>query len=309
LKRRPGYFFVSVLLVLFISKVEWGNWHWDLNKAHQSDSAPKEDVPLQTIYKSQRAEESHKFPLRSKAAVVLDTKVGEVLFEKNMEKELPIASLTKLMSALIFLKTNPNLDDTITITVADARGSGRSQLKAGETFTLCDLMHASLMSSSNRATKTLARASGLSPSEFVACMNRKAKELGLKNTFFCEPTGLDEANRSCAIDCAKLLYFALQDSVIGSILNKTSCEFVSLDRRQRRHRIGSTNKLLFSSLNVRGGKTGYNGASGWCLGTLVEGEDGKEIVAVVLGAPTKYTRFKEIRSIVEWAIRGNVKGS
>jgi len=145
--------------------------------------------------------------------------------------------------------------------------------------------------------------------DVVAEILGKAKELDLKNTVFCEPTGLDEANRSCAIDCAKLLYFALQDSVIGSILNKTSCEFVSLDRRQRRHRIGSTNKLLFSSLNVRGGKTGYNGASGWCLGTLVEGEDGKEIVAVVLGAPTKHTRFKEIRSIVEWAIRRNVKGS
>jgi len=140
-------------------------------------------------------------------------------------------------------------------------------------------------------------------------MNRKAKELGLENTFFYEPTGLDENNRSTALDCARLLYFAFQDSVIASISGKTTYEFVSLDKGKRRHRIGSTNKLLFSSLNVKGGKTGYNGASGWCLGTLVQRKDGKEIVAVILGAPTKHTRFKEIRSMVEWSIEESRKGS
>ena len=307
--RRPVYFFVSVLLVLLISKVEWGNWFWDPNKLREVNLIRESELPLQAVYISQRALESHKLQLRSEAAVVLDTKKGEVLFEKNIETELPIASLTKLMSALVFLENNPNLYNTITITTADTRGSGRSPLRAGETFTLRDLMHASLMSSSNRATRALARAADLSPLEFVSRMNRKAKELSLENTLFCEPTGLDENNISTALDCAKLLYFALQDSVIASILSKTTYEFVSLDKGKRRHRIGSTNKLLFSSLNVKGGKTGYNGASGWCLGTMVEGEDGKEMVAVILDAPTKHTRFKEIRSIVEWCIEESRKGS
>ena len=307
--KRPVYFFVSVLLVLLISRVEWGNWFPDLNKQKAADPIQDRKIPLQTIYVGSRALESHKLSLRSKAAVVLDTKKGEVLFEKNIETELPIASLTKLMSALVFLETNPDLDNIVTITIAHANGSGRSQLRVGETFTLRDLLHASLMSSSNRATRALARASGLSPLEFVARMNQKAKELGLENTFFYEPTGLDEKNRSTALDCARLLYFALQDSVIASISGKTTYEFVSLDKGKRRHRIGSTNKLLFNSLNVKGGKTGYNGASGWCLGTLVQRKDGKEMVAVILGAPTKHTRFKEIRSIVEWCIEENKKGS
>ncbi len=307
--RRPVYFFVSILLVFFISKVEWGNWLWDLNKTQKADLHLEDEVPLQTIYISEKAKESHKLQLRSEAAVVLDTKKGEIIFAKNMEKELPVASLTKLMSALVFLENDPNLDDTVTITIADANGSGRSQLRVGETFTLCDLLHASLMSSSNRSTRVLARASDLSPFEFVACMNLKTKELSLENTFFCEPTGLDESNISTALDCAKLLYFALQDSVIASILSKTTYEFVSLNAGKKRHRIGSTNKLLFSSLNVKGGKTGYNGASGWCLGTMVEGEDGKEMVAVILDAPTKHSRFKEIRSIVEWCIEEDKKGS
>jgi D-alanyl-D-alanine carboxypeptidase len=307
--KRPVYFFVSILLVLLISRTEWGNWIGDLNKTPKAVLHSEDEVPFQTIHISEKALKSHKLPLRSKAAVVLDTKKGEIIFAKNMEKELPIASLTKLMSILVFLETNPDLDDTVTITIADANCSGKSQLKVGETFTLRDLLHASLMSSSNRAIRALARASGLSPLEFVARMNRKAKEPGLENTFFCEPTGLDEKNRSTALGCAKLLYFVLQDSVIASISSKTTYEFVSLDLKKRKHLIGNTNKLLFSSLKVKGGKTGYNGASGWCLGTLVEGEDGNEMVAVVLGAPTKHTRFKEIRSIVEWCIEENKRGS
>ncbi|MGB2805295.1 MAG: serine hydrolase [Candidatus Zixiibacteriota bacterium] len=307
--RRPGYFFAYVLLALLISKAEWNNSHWDFCKTPSGDCVSRQEIPLQTIYKGQKAKESHEFSLRSKAAVVLDAKRGEVLFEKNIEQEFPVASLTKLMSALTFLEPDPDLNDTATITVADAWRSGRSQLRVGEIFTLRDLLHASLMSSSNRATRTLARTSGLSPSEFAARMNLKARELGLLNSLFHEPTGLDEHNRSSALDCARLLYLALQDTVIRSIAGKTLYEFNSLDKRKRKHRIGSTNKLLFSSLNVKGGKTGYNGASGWCLGTLVEGDDGEEVVAVVLGAPSKRTRFREIRSIVKWSIRENTKGS
>jgi D-alanyl-D-alanine endopeptidase (penicillin-binding protein 7) len=307
--RRPGYFFAYVLLALLISRTEWSDSYRDSCRIPQDDSAPGYQIPLRTIYKGQKAKESHNLALTSEAAVVLDTKEGEVLFEKNMERALPIASLTKLMSALTFLEIGSDLDHTAAITPSDAWRSGRDQLRVGEIFALRDLLHASLMSSSNRAARALARASGLSPSEFAVRMNRKARELGLLSSFFCEPTGLDEQNRSSALDCARLLYAALQDSVIRSIAGKTFHDFSSLNRRKRMHRIGSTNKLLFSSLKVKGGKTGYNGASGWCLGTVVEGDDGKELVAVVLGAPSKRTRFREIRSIVKWSVGENTKGN
>ncbi|UCB53138.1 MAG: D-alanyl-D-alanine carboxypeptidase [Candidatus Zixiibacteriota bacterium] len=307
--RRPGYFFAYVLLALLISRVEWSDLHWDLRKSPQECCGQRYEIPLRTTYKGQKAKESHEFSLRSNAAVVLDVEEGEILFEKNVEQKFPVASLTKLMSVLTFLETDPDLDDTAIITPTDAWRSGRAQLRVGEVLTLGDLLHASLMSSSNRATRALAHASGLSPSEFAAGMNRKAKELGLLSSFFCEPTGLDQRNRSSALDCARLLYAALQDSTIRSIAGKTFYQFNSLNGKKRRHRVGSTSKLLFSSLKVKGGKTGYNGASGWCLGTLVEGDDGKEIVAVVLGAPSKRTRFREIRSIVKWSIRENATGS
>ena len=240
--------------------------------------------------------------------MVLDTETGEILFEKNPEEKLPVASLTKLMCALTFLETDPDLSDTTRITVADAWGSGRDRLRIGEAFFLRDLLHASLMNSSNRATRALARASGLSRHQFAERMNRKAGELGLSSSFFCEPTGLDEQNRSSALDCARLLYAALRDSTILSIAGKTFHEFNSVNQWNRKHRIGSTGKLLFSSLNVIGGKTGYIGASGWCQGALVEEDAGRELVAVVLGAPSKHARFSEIRSIVKWSIGDETKG-
>ncbi|NIM96536.1 MAG: D-alanyl-D-alanine endopeptidase [candidate division Zixibacteria bacterium] len=298
-----------VSLVFLVSIIEWDNWFGNPNMTRRADGSLSKGIPLQTIRLSRRAKHSYKLPLRSEAALVLDTKKGEVLFEKNMEQKLPVASLTKLMSALVFLDTRPHLDDTLTMTVFDADCVGTSEIKVGETVTLRDLLHASLISSSNRATKALVRASGLPPSLFTARMNRKAKELGLENTFFCEPTGLDKENISTALDCAKLLYFAARDSAVASILGKTAYKFVSLDGGRRKHRIQSANGLLFSSFEVKGGKTGYIRASGWCLGALLQDEDGKEVAAVILGAPSKHTRLEEIRSIVEWSVEKNRRRS
>jgi len=300
---------ILLALVLSISKITYNGWFWGINRLEGLSSIWKPPLPLQTIRINQKAYKSYELPIKSEAAVVLDANRGEILFEKNMEEKLPIASITKLMTSLVFVETNPNLNDTTTITPADAEGAGWSQLKIKETFTLYDLLHASLMSSNNRATRTLARSCGLTADEFIMRMNQKAQKIGLMNTIFFEPTGLDTNNRSTALDCARLLYFAQKESLIASIMGKTTYQFNSLGKRRRMHQIRSTNKLLFTSWtpraagNVRCGKTGYNGASGFCLSTLVEGRDGEEIIAVVLGAPSSGTRFKEIKSIVEWATR------
>jgi D-alanyl-D-alanine endopeptidase (penicillin-binding protein 7) len=307
--RKPLCLSFCLLLVLMVAKVEWDNQRLNPNRVQPAELPSDGEAPLQTIRISERALQSHKLPLESEAAVVLDTKKGEVLFGKNMGETLPIASLTKLMSVLVFLEANPNLDYITTITATDADCPGVSELKVGETVTLRDLLHAALMNSGNRATRALARASGLSLSDFVARMNQRARKLGLENTFFREPTGLDARNKSTALDCAKLLYFALQDSIIASVSGKTTYQFVSLDRERRRHRVGSTNKLLFNSFDVKGGKTGYIRASGWCLGTMLQGDEGEEVVAVVLGAPSKHSRLTDVRSIVHWSLEGRKRGS
>ena len=306
-------FFIPFIVLFLISSVPWGELFIppdDVEIVKETDIEGEQAIPLKELHFTKRAFENKLHRIRSKAALAVDIEKGEILFEKNMEKLLPIASLTKLMTALVFLEQNPNLDDTATITRSDAKFAGRSRLRVGETLTLKDLLHASLTCSNNRATKTLVRVSGLSFEDFVARMNQKAEEIGLENTCFCEPTGLDENNQSTALDCARLLSFALTDSVIASITSKKTYSFTSVyKKRKRRHQIVNTNKLLLSSLNVKGGKTGYNGASGWCLGTLVENEDGTKIAAVILGAPTKLARFREARSIIKWSLQKTTQGT
>jgi D-alanyl-D-alanine endopeptidase (penicillin-binding protein 7) len=303
LLKRSLFIFSFILLLMLVARFEWANWFRKMGFTSMIRPGGAKELPLKNVYLSKNILESYKVKVGSEAAVVVDTKKGEVLLEKNMEKQLPIASLSKLMSVLVFLESKTPLSDSVTITREDAKKSGFADLRVGEKFTCDDLLHACLMSSSNRAARALARASGLTPPNFVKRMNRKAKELGLKKTVFYEPTGLSEENKSTALDCAKLLYFALQDSIIASISEKTTHRFVSLDRSRTAHQIRSTNRLLFGTKNVKGGKTGYNGVSGWCLGVMVEDTSGKEVVAVVLGAPDKRTRYKDIRTMVEWCMQ------
>jgi D-alanyl-D-alanine endopeptidase (penicillin-binding protein 7) len=309
LVKRLASVLICVFIVVLVSVIEWNNWFGNLDRSQEKDSYWGKLSHLQKIKISSMALQSHKLPIKSEAAVVLDTQKGQVLFEKNMDSQLPIASLTKLMTALVFLQTDPDLNDTVTITAADINCVGTNEIQVNETLTLNDILHVSLMNSSNRATKALVRACEIPPPIFILRMNRKADELGLHNTHFREPTGLNEKNRSSALDCAKLMYFALQDSIIASVLQKDVYRFCSRDSSRTWHRIGNAQKLLFNSLQVKGAKTGYIRASGWCLGTMLEDENGKQLAAVILGAPSKHSRLQEIRSIVQWSMQKNKKGS
>ncbi len=317
--RRFFQFLIAFIVLFLISEVPWGELFitlTDVRNIRETKNRDGEAVPLKAFHLTQKALENKWHRIVSKSAVAVDVEKGEILFEKNMEEPTPIASLTKLMTALVFLEQNRNLDDTATITPWDAESSGRSCLRVGETLTLRDLLHASLMSSNNLATKTLVRVSGLPYDDFIDRMNQKAKRIGLENTHFYEPTGLDENNQSTALDCARLLTFALMDKKIAFITTMKTYAFTSLYKKKiRRHQITNTNSLLFqngsngtSSLNVKGGKTGYNGPSGWCLATLVENKDGTRIAAVILGAPTSLTRFRETKSIIKWSSLQQVEG-
>lgn len=306
-------FLIPFIMLFLISSVPWGELFIPSDDAEivkEADVESEGAIPLKELHYTKTALENKLHRIKSKAALAVDIEKGDILFEKNMEKQLPIASLTKLMTALVFLEQNPNLDDTAEIIYADAKFAGRSGVRVRETLTLKDLLHTSLMCSNNRTTKTLVRVSGLSFEDFVTRMNQKAEEIGLENTCFYEPTGLDENNQSTALDCARLISFALTDSVIASITSKKIYSFTSVyKKRKRRRQIMNTNSLLLSSLNVKGGKTGYNGASGWCLGTLVENKDGTKIATVVLGAPSSLTRFRETKSIIKWSLQKPTQGT
>lgn len=154
--------------------------------------------------------------LSSQSALIVNNKTGEVLFQKNPNRVMPIASISKLMSAMVVLDANQSMSEPITITAAEIdrlKGTG-SRLTVGTTLTRGELLHLSLMSSENRATHALGRSYPGGMSAFVAAMNRKAQSLGMGSTRFYEPTGLDFRNVSTANDLSKMVQAASQYPVI-----------------------------------------------------------------------------------------------
>jgi D-alanyl-D-alanine carboxypeptidase len=151
------------------------------------------------------------------------------------------------------------------------------------------------MCSDNVATRVLARESGLAFGDFMARMNAKALEIGLKDAHFVDPTGLDENNVATASDVAHMLQTAAGNPLIHSITTTASYEF-STGRRD--HQINNTNRLLKSRYQILGGKTGYISESGYCFATWLRA-DGRDLIAVVLGAPTNATRFADVVRLIQ----------
>jgi D-alanyl-D-alanine endopeptidase (penicillin-binding protein 7) len=237
-------------------------------------------------------------------AVIIDPATGGVLFEKQSLQTVPIASLTKLMSAMVFLEQKPDLRRMAEVTREEIRGGGHTRLWNRERVALYDLLHMSLMNSDNVATRVLARESGLSPEEFVAHMNEKARTMGLENTRFAEPTGLDERNVSTAVDVARLVQAAAEHYLIREITTTPDYvlvgEYPGRNRTiARTHQIVNTNRLLRSNrYEFSCSKTGFISESGYCVATWVR-DRGRDLIAVVLGAPTNATRFADVVRLVQ----------
>jgi len=232
-------------------------------------------------------------------AVVLDPSTDEILYEKNAAVSVPIASLSKLMTDMVFLEQQPNLDREVEVKREDIYGAGRTHLRVSETLALRDLLHMSLMCSDNAATRVLVRESGLGPEDYLARMNRKAVDLGLARTRFVEFTGLDERNVSTAADCARLLRAAAENPTIQTITTTRSYEFYGRYRsRNRPHAVYNTNRLLYGRYEIRGGKTGFISEAGYCLATWVHTQS-RDMIAVVLGTPTPATRFADVVRLVQ----------
>ncbi len=229
-------------------------------------------------------------------AVVVNPATGEVLFDKNSTTAVPIASLTKLMTALVFLEQNPDLARKAEVTRVEIHGGGHTRLRSRERVSLGDLLHMSLMCSDNVATQVMVREAGISSPDFLARMNRKAIELGLSRTRFVEFTGLDERNVSTAADCARLLRAATDQTLIQQIMTTRFHDFRSATRL---HRIVNTNRLLvYRRYDIRGGKTGFISQAGYCFATWIHTES-RDLIAVVLGAPTAATRFADVTRLVQ----------
>jgi D-alanyl-D-alanine endopeptidase (penicillin-binding protein 7) len=209
------------------------------------------------------------------------------------------------MTALVFLEQKPDLSREVEVTPAEINGAGHSQLRHGERVARGDLLHMSLMCSDNVATRVIARESGLPHDDFIARMNRKAVELGLNGSRFTEFTGLDEHNVSTAADVARMLHAAAHDPLIQQITTTREYEF----RTERRvHAIRNTDRLLYGNWDVLGGKTGFISEAGYCFATWIRSQ-GRDFIAVVLGAPTGATRFADAVRLIHKTVPSAVAGS
>jgi D-alanyl-D-alanine endopeptidase (penicillin-binding protein 7) len=273
-----------------------------VDSAAQMGDAPDPAPPTlaySEIYDEVTSNKRRRPSLNCEAALVVDNKTGKILYGKNEHELRSIASLTKLMTAMVYLDSKPDMTRLVTISKEDAANSAKSQLARGETFVALDLLHAALMSSDNRAARAISRASGLSKAEFVRRMNRKAALLGLKDTRFEEVTGLSQNNVSTAYDCALLLHSALEYRLIKEITTMERFQYYSRNKK-RAHRATNSNRLLSSQHKIAGGKTGYIIASGWCLATRGCDSQGRDITAVILGSTSNSQRFRDADRALTW---------
>jgi D-alanyl-D-alanine carboxypeptidase len=239
------------------------------------------------------------------SATVVDRASGEVLFEKNADEPRSIGSITKLMTALLFLEGSPKLDATAALHPSDVRVGGVQHVRVNDPIDVRDLLHASLVGSDNSATAALVRLSGMPEGDFVARMNERASELGMGSTTFVDPTGLSAENRSTVGDLVRLIDETMK---VKDIREATQMATVSFSSAATAYRIESTNELLGSFLNrapysVIGGKTGFLPEAGYCFGAAFSEDGRREIIVVVLGSGTEAGRFQDAKALTAWAYK------
>jgi len=237
----------------------------------------------------------------AQAVLIADFESGKILYEKNSNEKLQIASITKLMTAIIALEEG-NMDDVITVSNKAALTEGsKIWLLSGEKITLRNLLYAVLIHSGNDAAYAIAEHLGEGDvNQFVDKMNQKAKDLGLYSTHYENPIGFDsKENYSTVHDLALLARYAYRKPFIRDTVKIKSMTVVSTDGKTE-HDLKSTNLLLDSFLRVLGLKTGHTELAGLCFVSIIENEQKRKIITVILKSPD---RFSETEAIAAWAFR------
>jgi len=233
------------------------------------------------------------------AAIIYNPETNQVLFEENSQSQRSIASITKVMTATVFLEGNPDLSSPVTIARSDVYQASTTHLRSNDKVTPDDLLHLLLIASDNAAARALARISPYGAEGFVRRMNEKAVELGLQSTHYADPSGLLSENVSSAYDMARLITHASSDERVSSIMRTAEYTVVTPKRAIPFH---STDHLLGrDDIDVRAAKTGFISKAGYCLATLLRlPQSGQEVAVVVLGARSNAGRFMETRNLFSW---------
>jgi D-alanyl-D-alanine endopeptidase (penicillin-binding protein 7) len=237
--------------------------------------------------------------LKSSVALVVDQDTHEVLFSKNDQAVLPIASLTKLMTGLIISEAHLPMDEHLTITQddVDTEKGSRSRLSVGSTLSRGEMMHLALMSSENRAAHALGRTFPGGMDVFVERMNAKARQIGMVGTRYVEPTGLSSHNQSTARDLALLVGVAHGDPMLRDLSTSPGHE-VAVGRRTLQ--FNNTNRLVHNaSWDIGLQKTGYISEAGRCL-VMQAKVAGRQIIMVFLDSAGQFSRLGDAERVRHW---------
>jgi len=237
--------------------------------------------------------------VRAEAAIIYNPTTGEVLWEDHAQDQRSIASITKVMTALVFLESGAPLDAPMTVVRTDVARASTTYLRSGYKLTAGDLLNLLLVGSDNAAARALARISPYGAEGFIDKMNEKAAELGLVNTRYADPSGLLATNVSSAYDQARLIAHASADERVGGIMRKQT---YSTKSGKQTITARSTNQIVRNGdIDVVGGKTGFINRAGYCLATLLRlPSTGEQVAVVVLGAKSNASRFWETRHLFNW---------
>lgn len=238
--------------------------------------------------------------LNSRIALVYDRASGRILFDKNGDKTTPMASTTKIMTAIVVVE-NSNLSDIVTIDSKSAgTGGSRLGLKKNDKITVNDLLYGLMLRSGNDAAVALAIHVGGSVEGFAELMNKKARKLNLTSTHFMVPHGLDmDGHYTTAYELAKMADYALKNEKLKEIVSTKTC---TININNNPKVISNTNELLGSVSGVYGVKTGFTNGAGRCLVTACK-RDSLDIITVIIGADTKKIRTSDSMKLIEYSFK------
>lgn len=284
----------------------------------QSILSRKDDILTRAIYQPIKKENfSSLDPISAHAGIVLDAESGTILWEKDSTERRSIASMTKLVTAMVVIDRVRDLDEIVTIPAEVQHIEGTKvgcptsvicngeRLQTGERVRLHDLLKATLMYSANDAATVLGIHVGGSEEKFAKLMNARMKEIGAGNTNFCRPSGLEldeneEACYSSAYDIARVMAHLLQHDkydILWDIMRTKETIFTSIDG-EIEHELENTNRLVGEMPNLVGAKTGFTPRAGYCLALVSDDPTRKhDIISVVLD---DYHRFDDVQSMSAW---------
>jgi|CXWL01.1.fsa_nt_gi D-alanyl-D-alanine carboxypeptidase len=265
--------------------------------AFKTPTHPPLSVTIEPLAKIVR-EEVQQPHVSAKYALIIESHSNQALYAKNVWDPVPIASLTKLMTALV-VKENLPLDQVITVSdIINRVGGSKMGLNIGEMITVEDLLKGLLIASGNDAAMVLSEAVAGNPEAFVSLMNERKLKLGLEKTQFVDPAGIQDGNVSSAFEIAHLAKYVFKDALLSAMMREKEVIVESHDGTYK-HTLINTDRLLGTDIahRILAGKTGTTPLAGQCLISFISNQPDRTTMTILLGSSNRY---EDVKKLIFW---------